>query len=578
MTQPQLPAPSEPAQEEPQGGSFWDHIGELRKRLMYIVWALVLGFVVAWAFREQLFQMATAPIYTALAPYGIYRLLAIHTGEAMMVYVKLCFVADLLFALPFSIYQLWAFVRPGLLPHEIRPIRRVVVLAMFFFVIGVLFCYRVVLPFLIDFMASFTVGAGDVDFQLTMDSAYSTTLNTMLMFGAIFELPLAMVLLTALPFLTWRNYVKFVRYAIVLSFVVGAILTPPDVVSQILMSVPLCGLYGIGILLSWLLDRARSAGRPPRGVDWSLLIMTLLLAAATLPFVWPRAVDPRNALPPGLNVAVSVVGDFDSLPTCPGLPLVQPQGDAESALWTCALYQEGALQLSSVQDLDASIARCAELEASDPSLRCHVADGTLVLGPRFLVAGWEGRLDQGESAASPLTQVLAQGTVVFARAGDPSEASAPYLLAFFPQAQGAEPSVVLGARSAAEASGLVLLVQESLPPSQATQPLVSDRETRMEQALVRLTDAVDLLSRQSAVVPPAVTSALLDARTLLTLQPPPAPTALGSDCDSLGCLTDRLLPHLNNPQEIAQQGRQVVFQVDPPSQAQLEAIRQLFIH
>lgn len=577
MSQAKLPAPSQEASDQPQeGSSFWDHIGELRKRLLYIAYALVIGFFVAWAFREHLYQLATAPIYTALAPYGIYRLLAIHTGEAMMVYVKLCFVADLMVVLPFSIYQLWAFVRPGLLPHEIRPIRRVVVLAMFFFVIGVLFCYRVVLPFFIDFMASFTIGAGDVDFQLTMDSAYSTTLNTMLMFGAIFELPLAMVLLTALPFLTWRSYLKFVRYAIVLSFVVGAILTPPDVVSQVLMSVPLCGLYGIGILLSWLLDRARKAGRPARGVDWGLVATCLFLAALTLPFLWPRHVDSRSALPPGARLAVSVLGESASLPLCPGLPPVSPSGDTDSLLWTCALYPEGALLLASVSDSDYAQETCQQLQSATPSLRCLMDNDTLVVGPHFLVAGWEGRFQQGESAASPLTQVLAPGTVLFARAGDLSEITAPYLLAFFPSAEGGDPSVLMGARSASEASGLRMLAEDS--SSQWAQTPTSSRDANLQQALTRLTDAVDLLAQRSAPVPAEITAALADARSLLVSGPQLAADRTLSTCDSLGCLLDKLLPHLSAPQEITQDGRQVTFQVQRPSEEQLQLLRQLLLN
>lgn len=576
MSRPMLPpAAQAPAPEEPQGSSFWDHLGELRRRLMYVAWCLLLGFVVAWVFREQLFQLATAPIYTSLAPYGIYRLLAIHTGEAMMVYVKLCFVADLMLVLPFSIYQLWAFVRPGLLPHEIRPIRRVVVLAMFFFVLGVLFCYRVVLPFLIDFMASFTVGSGDIDFQLTMDSAYSTTLNTMLMFGVIFELPLAMVMLTAMPFLTWRTYVKYFRYAVVLSFVVGAILTPPDVVSQILMSVPLVGLYGVGILLSWMLERSRAKGKPVRGVDWGLAVTILVMSAIMVPFVWPKPVDPAAALPTNLHAAVSVRGAAPASLDCPGLPRIDVP-DTIDSLWICARYREGSLLVVQGTSAEWAAQRCEESAASpDATLRCHSDDRTVVLGPPFLVAAFQSRLDLGLSAASPLAQVTTPGTLLYVRPDLEQTDSPPYLLAFFPSEEEGVPHVTVQASSVAEAKGLSVLA-EATAKRPATEVNLAPDPTR--EALLKLTAVVEKLS---AAQPsdPETASALSQVRALLHAMPAPsAPSASPLACESVGCCLSALLPLLSTPDELLLVGKQLTFQVETPEPGSLASLKSLLLH
>lgn len=571
-----LPASSTPGEPtEPQGTSFWDHLGELRRRLMYVAWCLLLGFVVAWAFREQLFQLATAPIYNSLAPYGIYRLLAIHTGEAMMVYVKLCFVAALMLVLPFSIYQLWAFVRPGLLPNEIRPIRRVVVLAMFFFVLGVLFCYRVVLPFLIDFMAGFTVGSGDVDFQLTMDSAYSTTLNTMLMFGVIFELPLAMVMLTAMPFFSWKSYIRYFRYAVVLSFVVGAILTPPDVISQTLMSVPLVGLYGVGIFLSWMLERSRAGGKPVRGVDWSLAATVLVMTAIVVPFVWPKPVDPTAALPPNLHAAVSVRGSSDASLDCPGLPRVE-MPDLPDALWVCARYGEGSLLVVQGPSPEWAADICAQIApASTTHLSCHAEGPTLVLGPPFLVAAFQSRLDLGPAAASPLAQVNTHGTLLYLRPDIGQTDSPPYVLAFFPQDEEGVPHLTIQASSVAEARGLSMLAQGA---ARRPEHEINEAPDPTREALLKLTAIVEAMSVNQPA-DPQTTLALSQVRALLHAVPLPKELSMSPlNCETAGCCLSAMLPLLGTPQELLVVGKQLTYQVEPPEPGALASLTSLLLH
>ncbi len=574
MSQPLLPSPAEEA-AQPQGNSFWDHLGELRRRLMYIAWCLLLGFIAAWAFREQLFQLATAPIYNALAPYGIYRLMAIHTGEAMLVYVKLCFVADMMLVLPFSIYQLWAFVRPGLLAHEIRPIRRVVVLAMFFFVLGVLFCYRVVLPFLIDFMASFTVGSGDIDFQLTMDSAYSTTLNSMLMFGVIFELPLAMVMLTAMPFLTWRTYVKFARYAVVLSFVVGAILTPPDVVSQILMSVPLVGLYGVGIFLSWMLERARAKGKPVSGVDWGLLVTVLVMCAVIAPFVWPKTPDATAALPTGVHAAVTLRGPQVSPPRCPSIPQVPPEAGPVQ-LWVCARYLEGSLAVLQVAPEQQAQPICDALPTTpDIDQVCLALERTAVIGPAFLVAAYRSRAELGDSVASPLSQFTGDGTLLYVRPNLPAADSNPHLLAFFPAAVDLPASLSLSAASVSEAKGLTAQIEDKQPaPAQA--PSADRVGDTNRLALLKLTQAVELVADQNPALKSQLAVTLQEVKTLLDASPVLGPTSVLA-CESVACCLGALLPHLNAVDDLEVQGRQMAFVAATPTAEQLATLTTLLL-
>jgi sec-independent protein translocase protein TatC len=263
--------------------SFWEHLGELRRRILVTLAALVAGFFLAWAYRELLFDLVTAPVREGLAAHGIPRLIAIETVEAMTVYLKLAVASGLVLASPVAIYELWAFVRPGLLPREIRPMRRVAVLAGIMFLLGVVFCYRYVLPLMIDFLAGFTLSSGAIDFQVTMSSAYSTAVVFLLGFGLVFELPLVMVLLSAIPLFDSRRYIKWTRYAIVLFFVVAAVFTPPDVLSQFLMAVPLCLLYFVGIGFTFLMERKRAqGGEAPAGIDWPLAGLAVVLAGVVV--------------------------------------------------------------------------------------------------------------------------------------------------------------------------------------------------------------------------------------------------------------------------------------------------------
>ncbi len=363
-----------------EGLTFWEHLAELRSRLIYIAVSLLVGLFVGWGFREELFALLTAPVREGLAVHGIHRLTAIEAAEAMVVYLKLSLAAAIVLVVPVGLYQLWAFVRPGLLEREIRPMRRVVVLAFFMFVLGVLFCYRLVLPLVMEFLAAFTLGSGGVEFQVTMDSAYSTALLLLVGFGLVFELPLVMVLLATTPLVDWRKYLKWIRYAVVMAFVVGAVLTPPDVLSQFLMAVPLCVLYGVGIFLSYLMERQRlKGGDAPRGLDWGLLGMLVVLLGLAALLLLPRSLPAVSFLPYGAeSVEWSAAG---AIPRCGGLERGLP---AEGREWACARYAEGSLLVGS-GDERWDDGACSNQDGGQTGT-CAVDDELLVAGQHLLVA------------------------------------------------------------------------------------------------------------------------------------------------------------------------------------------------
>jgi len=224
---------------------FTAHLEELRKRLIICCVAIGIGVVIAYGFKEKLFEILTIPLVREMRPGD--KLIFTGLTEAFFTYMKVSFLAGIMLASPVIIYQFWAFVGPGLYQKERRYFVPIVLLSVFFFAGGSLFCFFVVFPFAFKFFLSF---ATDVIQPLpSMKEYLSFASVTMLAFGLVFELPLVIVFLARLGIVTVDFLRKNRKYAILLIFLVAAILTPgPDVVSQVLMAFPLMFLYEISIV------------------------------------------------------------------------------------------------------------------------------------------------------------------------------------------------------------------------------------------------------------------------------------------------------------------------------------------
>jgi sec-independent protein translocase protein TatC len=243
--------------------SFREHLAELRSRLIRIAAIVTVGFFVCWSWRIELFGFLSGPIARALADNGVYHFQAIEITESIMVYVKTSVVAAAVLTSPLTFWQLWSFISPGLLQNERRFIIPVTAFTVIFFLIGCAFSYEVILPFITDWLVKLTLEGGQADVVVTLQNAYSTSFVFLLIFGAVFELPLVIFFLALFGIVTHKSLVGFFRYFVVISFIVGGILTPPDPLSQILMAVPLNVLYAFGILVAWGVDRSRGEdGRP----------------------------------------------------------------------------------------------------------------------------------------------------------------------------------------------------------------------------------------------------------------------------------------------------------------------------
>lgn len=235
--------------------TFREHLLELRKRLLYAVAYVAAGTALALLAAERLYDLLRAPMVTALPKGASF----IVTGpiEYFVVLIKLGITAGIFVASPGILHQVWLFVAPGLYKHERRYAGGFVVAGALFFVLGALFCYFVVFPAGLGFLVR--MAPPDVLGMYRVDEYYGFAMGMLLAFGAAFEMPVIVVLLCLLGVVTPAQFAHFRKYAFVLAFVVGGVLTPgPDVISQLAMAVPLYLLYESGIVAARLLGPRRT--------------------------------------------------------------------------------------------------------------------------------------------------------------------------------------------------------------------------------------------------------------------------------------------------------------------------------
>jgi len=233
---------------------FTAHLEELRKRLIVCFVAVGVGFVAAYGFKEKLFQILTRPLISVMNTQD--NLIFTGLPEAFFTYLKVAFLAGLMLAAPVIIYQFWMFVAPGLYDKEKRHLIPIVFLSSVFFIGGALFGYFIVFPFGFKFFLGF---ATDTIRPLpSMKEYLGFAAKLLLAFGLVFELPLVITFLARLGLVSVDFLKKNRKYALLLFFVFAAILTPPDVVTQIMMALPLMVLYEISIIGARIFGKKKS--------------------------------------------------------------------------------------------------------------------------------------------------------------------------------------------------------------------------------------------------------------------------------------------------------------------------------
>ncbi|MFZ2039943.1 MAG: twin-arginine translocase subunit TatC, partial [Desulfobacterales bacterium] len=223
---------------------FTAHLEELRKRLIVCFIAVGIGFVGAYGFKEKLFQVLTAPLIRVMKSGDT--LIFTNLPEAFFTYLKVSFLAGLMLAAPVILYQFWMFVAPGLYKRERRVLLPIVFLSTLFFLGGALFGYFFVFPWGFKFFLGFATE--HIRPLPSMREYLSLSAKLLLAFGIVFEMPLVLMAMARLGIVSVDFLKKNRKYAILLFFIVGAILTPPDVVTQIMMALPLMVLYEFSII------------------------------------------------------------------------------------------------------------------------------------------------------------------------------------------------------------------------------------------------------------------------------------------------------------------------------------------
>jgi len=226
--------------------SFTGHLEELRNRLIQCLIAIGIGFVGSYFFKEKLFQILVRPLLKAMGEEGT----LIFTGvtEPFFVYLKVSLVAGIFFTAPVILFEVWAFIAPGLYSHEKKYVVPFVFFSSLLFLLGTLFGYYIVCPYGFKFLLGF---AGyNIQPMLAIKEYFSFSTKLLLAFGFVFELPLFIVFLSKAGIVSPQTLSRQRKYAILLIFIIAAILTPPDVATQIMMAGPLIGLFEIGIIMA----------------------------------------------------------------------------------------------------------------------------------------------------------------------------------------------------------------------------------------------------------------------------------------------------------------------------------------
>jgi sec-independent protein translocase protein TatC len=222
---------------------FTSHLEELRSRLIKSFIAIAAGFGLCYAFKETLFEVLLYPLIRVMPEGG--KLIFTGIPEAFFTYLKVSFLSGIILASPVLLYQFWMFVAPGLYQKERRVLAPIIAVTSFFFIGGALFGYFVVFPSGFKFLLSF--GADYIRTLPSMREYLDFSTKLLFIFGLLFELPVVLTSLARLGIVTVDYLKRNRKYAVILAFVAAALLTP-DVVSMILMAIPLMVLYEIGIL------------------------------------------------------------------------------------------------------------------------------------------------------------------------------------------------------------------------------------------------------------------------------------------------------------------------------------------
>ena len=233
-----------------------DHLIELRRRLLYCIAALIVAFAISYYFAEDIFAFLVQPLLSA----GQKTLIYTQIFEAFFVKVKVAFFASMMIAFPVMAMQLWQFVAPGLYRKERRALLPFLLATPILFLLGASLAYFVAVPLALHFLLSFQGNVGGINQQAlpAIGNYLSFIMQFLFGFGLAFLLPVLLMLLERAGVITRQQLIGARRYAIVAATAIAAVLTPPDLMSQVLLAVPLILLYELAIIGIWFTEKSRA--------------------------------------------------------------------------------------------------------------------------------------------------------------------------------------------------------------------------------------------------------------------------------------------------------------------------------
>jgi sec-independent protein translocase protein TatC len=236
---------------------FVSHLVELRDRLIRALIAVgfVFGVLCLWPGPAALYDLLAAPMISHLPKDT--RFIATDVISPVLVPLKITLMAAFMVALPYVLYQVWAFVAPGLYSHEKRMVLPLVISSTLLFIAGVAFCYFLVIPGMSKFIQAFAPSA--ITAAPDIEKYFGFVLTLFLVFGIAFEVPIAVIVLARMGIVSIEQLRKWRGYFIVGSFIVAAVVTPPDVISQLALAIPMCILYELGIIAAQMLIKNSKA-------------------------------------------------------------------------------------------------------------------------------------------------------------------------------------------------------------------------------------------------------------------------------------------------------------------------------
>ena len=226
--------------------SFMSHLIELRDRMIRALLSILIVFLCLFPWAKELYSLLAQPLLATLPKGG--QMIATDVVGVFLVPMKVALMVAFLVALPYVLYQVWAFVAPGLYAHEKRLALPLVAASAFLFFVGMAFAYFLVFPTMFGFMAR--IAPDGVAWMTDIEKYLAFVMSTFIAFGVTFEVPVVVVVLVRMGVVEIKTLKEWRPYVIVGAFVIGAIFTPPDVISQLLLAIPLCLLYELGILLA----------------------------------------------------------------------------------------------------------------------------------------------------------------------------------------------------------------------------------------------------------------------------------------------------------------------------------------